>query len=251
MYQTLPGPVPLRYARLGPSHASRPPVVLLHGFGSDFESGWVRTGWVRALEEAGGEVVGLDLRGHGGSARPHTPDAYLPEVLAGDVARLLDALGVGRADVVGYSMGARLGWEFAARFPGRARRVVLGGFGPSDPFADVDPASPGSGEAPFDRVFRAAVAAPGADPVALTACVRGQMSRPFSPDPAPVGVRLLLVAGERDALAEGMEALAAPGRGDAVVRIPRRDHLTAVSAQAFKRAVRDFLSAESPSFRTS
>src|SRR5690606_36869812 len=83
---------------------------------------------------------------------------------------------------------------------------------------------------------------PGNEPGALAACARGQAAHPFTAEPAPEAP-LLFVAGERDAIAEGVEELAA-GCGAPVVRVPGRTHANAVSARAFKEAVRDFLARE-------
>ncbi|MFD0803794.1 alpha/beta fold hydrolase, partial [Streptomonospora algeriensis] len=107
---TLQAEVPLRYAPPDPG-AEGVPILLVHGFGSDYELNWERTGWTRALE--GLPVFGCDLRGHGGSGKPHDPAAYTPGAFVGDLVALLDTLGIERADVVGYSLGARLAWELA------------------------------------------------------------------------------------------------------------------------------------------
>lgn len=68
-------------------------------------------------------VVALDLRGRGGSAAaagPHGMDTH-----ARDVAALLDHLGANEATVVGHSMGAQVAVVFAARYRGRATRLLL------------------------------------------------------------------------------------------------------------------------------
>ena len=49
--------------------------------------------------------------------------------MAGDVRRLLDHLGIERADVMGYSMGARIAAHLALIDPGRVRSLLLGGLG--------------------------------------------------------------------------------------------------------------------------
>ncbi|MFC4560768.1 alpha/beta fold hydrolase [Nocardiopsis mangrovi] len=229
------GDAPLHHTA---TRGSGVPVVLLHGFGTDHHANWVRTGWDSAL--AGLPTVAVDLRGHGGSGRPHEARAYAPEAMADDVVRLLDVLGIERADLVAYSMGSRLAWELALTRPERVRRAVLGGFGPDDAFAGTDLNSLGSARTPFGRVYRAAAALPGADPAALAACARGQAAHPFTASPAPRGVPLLFVAGEHDDLARGVEDLAR-ATGSDVVRIPGRDHRTAVSAQAFKKSTVEFL----------
>jgi pimeloyl-ACP methyl ester carboxylesterase len=233
----LPGEVPIAYTEV-PGRGV--PVLLLHGFGSGYDANWVRAGWPHALD--GLAHIGVDLRGHGGSGRPRDAGAYRPAAMAGDLERLLDALGVQRCDVLAYSMGSRIAWEFSLTRPDRVRRAVLGGFGPVDAFAgtDLDRLDAPDG-GPFTEVFRAAAAQPGADPAALAACARGQAAHPFTADPAPAGVPLLFVAGEHDTLASGVEDLARAVGAAPAVRVPRRDHRTAVSARAFKTAAVGFL----------
>ncbi|MDA8372124.1 MAG: alpha/beta hydrolase [Nocardiopsaceae bacterium] len=239
MYRILPADVPLRYTT-APGSARHPvPVLLLHGFGSSHESNWVRTGWGRALE--GFPTVGLDLRGHGNSGKPHTDEAYTPSVFVTDIVLLLDALGIERVDIIGYSMGSRLAWELALARPDRVRRAVLGGFGPVNAFAGADLDRPGTDQSPFGQVHRAAAALPGNDPAALAACTRGQAAHPFTAVPAPAGTPLLFVAGERDGLADGMERLAQDTGAAGALRVARRDHRTTVSAQAFKKSAVEFL----------
>lgn len=216
------------------------PVLLLHGFGTDFDMNWRATGWTQALESAGLRVIGPDLRGHGASDKPRESDAYLPEHFVADLVAMLDESGVERVDVVGYSMGSRLAWELARSEPDRVGRVVLGGFGPKNAFEGTDLADPGSGDTAFDVVYRTVAALPGNDAAALAACARGQAARPFEPDPPLSGPPVLLVSGERDALARGAAELAERCGGE-YVEIPRRDHANAVSSKAFKQAVLDFL----------
>src|SRR5215208_3237134 len=84
------------------------PILLIHGFASNARVNWVSTSWTRALLEAGRRVIALDNRGHGGSGKPHDPRAYGTPTMAEDARCLLDYRGVLRADVMGYSMGARI-----------------------------------------------------------------------------------------------------------------------------------------------
>ncbi|MFM9107738.1 MAG: 2-succinyl-6-hydroxy-2,4-cyclohexadiene-1-carboxylate synthase [Chloroflexota bacterium] len=106
-----------RVARAG----SGPPVLLLHGFTGAAEA-WEP--WLGALANAH-EVIAPDLLGHGGTDAPEVPARYAAERQVADLAAALDDLGIGRAAVVGYSMGARLALAFAAAHPGRVERLVL------------------------------------------------------------------------------------------------------------------------------
>lgn len=241
MSANLTDDVAMRYADLHPgSPADAVPVLLLHGFGTNFEMNWKAAGWVQGLGAEGLRVIGPDLRGHGGSDKPTDDDAYLPERFSQDFVGLLDELGVDRVDVVGYSMGSRLGWDLALRAPARVRRLVLGGFGPADAFAGTDLNALGEGTTPFDEVFRTVSALPGNDPAALAACARGQAARPFHPEPSPEGIPFLLVAGSKDALAAAADELARD-RGGSYLELPGRDHVNALSSRTFRQAVVDFL----------
>src|SRR6476469_11200678 len=105
------------------------PIVLVHGFASNKEVNWVQTGWITTLTRAGRRVIALDNRGHGASSKLYDPSAYHSAIMADDVRALLDHLGLARADVMGYSMGARITAFFARAYPTRLRRAVLGGLG--------------------------------------------------------------------------------------------------------------------------
>src|SRR6202161_3647408 len=105
------------------------PVVLVHGFASNKEVNWVSPGWVTTLTGAGRRAIALDNRGHGASAKLSYPPAYHSSVMAEDVRALLDHLSLPRADVMGYSMGARITAYLALAHPQRVRSAVFGGLG--------------------------------------------------------------------------------------------------------------------------
>src|SRR6267142_1391487 len=105
------------------------PVVLVHGFASNAAVNWVHPGWVATLTKAGRRAIALDNRGHGASTKLYDPAAYHSAVMAEDVRALLDHLGLPRADVMGYSMGARIAAFLALAHPARVRSVVFGGLG--------------------------------------------------------------------------------------------------------------------------
>ena len=85
-----------------------PPVVLVHGFASTKEANWVAPGWFNTLTRAGRRVIALDNRGHGASTKLYDPARYHGAIMAEDVRALMDHLALERADVMGYSMGARI-----------------------------------------------------------------------------------------------------------------------------------------------
>ena len=98
---------------------TRPPVVLVHGMGSD-HSTWRST--ASMLRRAGRTVVAPDLRGHGRSA--HTGDYSLGS-FADDLLAVVDDLGVEQADVIGHSLGAHSALRLAMEHPSRVRSLVL------------------------------------------------------------------------------------------------------------------------------
>ena len=104
------------------------PVILLHGLFSSAAMNWIKFGHAACLAEAGFEVLMPDLRAHGQSAAPHDPAAYPDDVLAKDLAALIDHLGLTDYDLCGFSLGART--SVRGVIAGlRPRRLVLGGMG--------------------------------------------------------------------------------------------------------------------------
>jgi pimeloyl-ACP methyl ester carboxylesterase len=98
------------------------PVVLLHG-GLGHSGNWGYQ--VPALVAAGRRAVLVDSRGHGRSTRDARPFTY--ELLASDVLAVLDALGLDRAAVVGWSDGACTALILARRTPSRVAGVFFFG----------------------------------------------------------------------------------------------------------------------------
>jgi pimeloyl-ACP methyl ester carboxylesterase/carbon monoxide dehydrogenase subunit G len=95
------------------------PLVLLHGM-------WCERGMFRRMAEELArtrQVIVPDLRAHGETAvaRP----GWGVEDLAQDVVRMLDALGLPRADVLGFSMGGMAALPLVLRWPERVRALVL------------------------------------------------------------------------------------------------------------------------------
>jgi pimeloyl-ACP methyl ester carboxylesterase len=115
--------VSIRYVDMGQGE----PVVLVHGFAANFAVNWAMPGTLAALSKDY-RVIALDVRGHGGSEKPHD-DAKYGEEMADDVIRLLDHLKIERAHLVGYSMGAFITNNLVARHPQRILSATLGGGG--------------------------------------------------------------------------------------------------------------------------
>lgn len=99
---------------------AQPAVVLLHGFGSSLQT-W--DAWAQGLA-ATHRVVRIDLPGSGLSP-PDPAHDYRDERSLQMLIALLDDLGLPRASLVGHSMGGRIAWTFAAKFPERTDKLVL------------------------------------------------------------------------------------------------------------------------------
>ena len=113
----LPDGITLAYVQLGNPHGV--PVVLIHGY-TDSDLDWAPL--IPYLSRDFRLVI-VDLRGHGASSKPEC--CYTRLDFAYDVKLLLDALGIGRADIVGHSLGSMIAQTFAEYWPQRTRRVVL------------------------------------------------------------------------------------------------------------------------------
>ena len=111
-----------------------PAVVLCHGF-PDLASTW--THQVGALARAGFRAIAPDMRGYGGSSAPAGIAAYALPELAGDLAGLLDGLGIDRAVFVGHDWGGFVSWSMPVLHPDRCLGAV-GVCTPYQPFPTTD-----------------------------------------------------------------------------------------------------------------
>jgi len=223
-----------------------PPVLLQHGLLSG-RTAWRENGIAPALAREF-TVVTVDALGHGGSDKPSDPRAYGRDARADDLAAVLDALGLERAHLVGYSMGGWIATGFAARHPGRLLSLAIGGW---DPVRGRAAAAPAGMTLDFETVlagFRARAPAltawvtPEAIP-GLRACwdalaeLDGAEAA-LAACPAPV----LLWAGRDDPCHDTVQALAGRLPGARFRAVPG-DHMGAmtVHAAASLEALRDFL----------
>ena len=156
-------------------------VLLLHGFGSNAAVNWQGTGWIDLLEKQGFGVLAPDQRGHGASTKFYSAEDYGPDIFATDAASLLDALGIERVNVVGFSMGARVAAWFAAHQVRRTDKLVLsgmgehifGGRGGNEEIARaLECDDPDALDHPRAREFRTFAKRTGSDLKALAACIR-------------------------------------------------------------------------------
>ena len=117
-----------------------PPLALLHGFtgsGATWES-------LRGALDARHTIIAIDLPGHGRSAAPDDPARYALDRFADDLVTVLDALGMDRIALLGYSLGGRAALRFALRHPSRIAALI------------VESASPGIADAAERSSRRAA-----------------------------------------------------------------------------------------------
>jgi pimeloyl-ACP methyl ester carboxylesterase len=246
-YVISPDNVRIATYEFGDSEA--PTVLAVHGFASSALVNWHATGWVRDLLRAGFHVIAVDQRGHGASHKPQRPDAYSMELLVADVLQVLDTFMLDEVDYVGYSLGARVGWQAANTLPTRIRRTVLGGIPDGEPLTRfrVDQARVFlSDTTPVeDRLTGAyltmAGAIPGNDLGALVSLVEGMRG---SPQPgtgnAPVQ-QTLFATGSEDGILEASRRLAAATPSGSFFEIPGRNHFNAPTSRAFRDAAIRFL----------
>lgn len=233
-----------------------PPVLLIHGFASSAEVNWVATGWVDTLVRAGYQAIALDNRGHGRSRKLYDTQLYFARDMAGDALALLDHLGIARAAVIGYSMGARIGAFLALDHPDRVAALVLGGMGMNlvTGLADSEPIiaaltaeSLSQVTHPTGRQFRIFAEHTGADRAALAACMVSSRQPMDEADVRRIVPPTLVAIGEEDAMAGEPAPLAALLPDAEAYVIPKRDHMRATGDKAFKAAALQFLARRFPS----
>ena len=174
-------------------------MLLVHGFATSAERTWRDNGWIDQLQDAGREVVAVDLLGHGTSEKPHDPAAYAQ--LEDLVAAQLPSEPV---DAIGFSMGSRVILTLAAQDPSRFNRIVTSGVGanlfrnePHDAIADAV-AGRGDAENPVAQYFAGLAAQPGQDREALAACMLAPRPRLDDGRLSKVTVPVLVVLGDKD-----------------------------------------------------
>jgi len=240
------GPVQIAYLDEGEGD----PVVLVHGFASTKEVNWLQPGWMATLKGAGRRAIALDNRGHGQSTKLYEPADYHTTRMAGDVRALIDHLGLGQADVVGYSMGARIAAFLAFEHPAQVRSVVLGGLGmhlidgvglPESIADALEAPSLDAVADPQGRLFRAFAEQTKSDRRALAACIRGSRQTLTREQVASIRMPTLIAVGTKDTIAGSAEALAALMPRARALPIPDRDHMLAVGDKVFKAGVLEFL----------
>jgi pimeloyl-ACP methyl ester carboxylesterase len=242
--------VKIRYLMRGEGE----PVILLHGFIMNMASNWIDGGVFEALSDEY-RVVAFDLRGHGGSGKPHDAERYGLEMI-NDVLRLIDDLELERVHVVGYSLGGILALKLIDLAPERLFSLVLGGAGwvrddqqwkrLAEMLENIKPGEsisshfwpPGSPSPP--REIQQIV--DNNDSLALAAVSRGMVNVNVAEDALRTNrVPILGVFGEHDPHQAEGTAMKGIARNFTMQLVPGLDHDTLAGSEAFRAAIRKFI----------
>ena len=227
------------------------PILLIHGFASTHAVNWANTLWIKTLTDSGRRVIAFDNRGHGQSDKLYEPADYATPLMAEDARRLLDYIGIERADVMGYSMGARISAFLALAHGKRVRSAILGGLGHhlvegvGLPLGIADAMEAPSLDVlvdPQQRMFRAFAEATKSDLRALAACIRGSRQTLSPDEAAKITTPVLIAIGTKDPIAGDPRKLSMLLPNAQVLDIPGRDHNLAVGDKVYKQGVLEFLS---------
>ena len=230
---------------------AHPPVALVHGWGGSFASTWQRNGFCALLEDAGVEVIGVDLLVHGAAPKPHDPAAY-----ADLTARIVEALPEGPVDAVGFSLGAITLLRLAIDRPDRFQRIVLAGIGANVFDRDTSRVQAivdglelvGNGGDPSTldntvRLFTQYAHQPGNDLAALTAVMKRPPEPPITPEACTaISCPVLVVVGDQD-FAYPADALVDALPDARAVTLRNVDHFATTDDFGFFDAALEFLDA--------
>ncbi len=226
------------------------PVLLIHGFASNAQTNWADTRWMSFLAGNGFRAIAFDNRGHGTSQKFYEPDAYSGQAMADDARHLLDRLAIDRADVIGYSMGARIAAFLALSYPERVRSAVFAGLGANMIRGVGDPRPIAEAllseevstiTSPEARAFRLFADQTKSDRRALAACIMAARDRIPQNQLSALRMPVLVAAGTEDTIAGPAQPLADAIPGAQTLDIPGRDHMKAVGDRLFKEGVLRFL----------
>ncbi|MCH8204873.1 MAG: alpha/beta hydrolase [Candidatus Hydrogenedentes bacterium] len=241
------------------------PVVLIHGFTASTATNWIAPGIFQALAKDY-RVIGIDMRGHGKSGKPHGKENYGAK-MPKDVINLLDELGIAKAHIIGYSMGGFITTNIVCNYPDRVISAISGGAGwmrPGGMVSDgrnaiAESLENGSGLGPLFAALtpEGAPAMPAEqleainrmlmatnDPLALAGVIRGMDGLEVTEAQLKANrVPTRAIVGEIDPLREGVTAMEKVMSALDVVVVDGADHMTAFGNPAFLKAARQHLEA--------
>lgn len=241
------------------------PVLLIHGFTANIPMQWGGPGVLGELAKSY-QVIGIDNRGHGRSAKPHDPKQYGLEMVE-DQARLLDHLKIDRAHVVGYSMGGFITERLLTLHPERVITATLGGAGWSregdqqlDFLEDlagslergegigllIERLTPAGQPKPTEDQLKVINGLVGTmnDTKALAACLRGMRALQVTEEQLRANkIPTLALIGSIDPLKQGVDELEPVMSNLKVVAIEGADHMNAPARPEFIAALKEFLAA--------
>ena len=206
MYADING-LKMFYEIRGAADPVKVPVVLLHGTISATETSF---GPLPDLLAQSRQVIAVEQQGHGRTADIDRPLSVRP--MADDTLALLTSLGIGQADLFGYSLGAAISLNIITNHPAVARKAVLAsvtydktGLHPEmlgDPAPGRSADAPGRDlQIPFEQEYRALAPSPGSWP-ALRAKVQAMEMPEITPQAiAAIDVPILLIIGDSDIVA--------------------------------------------------
>ena len=248
------------------------PIVLVHGRGGNFQT-WITSGVFPNLAKDY-RVIAMDCRGHGLSGKPHDSQQYGTE-MAMDIVRLLNHLGINKAHIVGYSMGAMITSKLLTLHPERFLTATLGGgagrlhwttqdaelfereaaeterlgFSPTLTFRSAPPNAPKPTEEEIKTRSAVALANPDQDRFALAATIRSFREQVISPaQAAAVKVPTLGIAGSEDPQLLGLKDLKRIRPSLKLIIIESATHGGLRGAQSrpeFVAAIREFIASHS------
>ena len=96
------------------------PIVLLHGAYLNINSNW--SGLIPVLSKTR-RVVALELDGHGHTPLSQRPFSY--QTLASDVADVLRYLKIDSTDILGFSYGGTVAFQFAIQQPAMTKKLII------------------------------------------------------------------------------------------------------------------------------
>ncbi len=246
------------------------PIVLVHGRRGSLQD-WITCGVLPNLAKDY-RVIALDCRGHGMSGKPHDPKQYGKE-MALDIVRLLDHLGIGRAHIVGYSLGANITSQLLTMHPNRFLTATLGGsagrfrwtvrdeegfeqqaieierwgFSPSSDLLLAAPNAPKPTEEEITKRSAEALANPNQDRFSIAAILRSFREQVISPaQVTAVKVPTLGIVGSADPLLQDLQDLKKLRPAMKLVIIDGATHGGERGARQrpeFVAAIREFLAA--------